>query len=347
MPTLADIAKIAGVGVMSVSRVVNGTRRVTPEVERKVRAAIERIGYVPNEAARILKGYRSRVLGLIVPDLSDPFFATCANAIQETAWDAGYMTLMAASGHSENLERRETEIMVQRKVAGLLVIPSGSQNEHFRAAREAGIPIVSFDRPMENVESDTLVVNNRDASAMLVEHLIEHGHENILCVADDEKVFTRAERVAGYTLAMRRAKLPIRVCLFGPMTGTLADQLSFALESNPVPTAIFAESNRIGVEVLRELRKRSLKIPDQIAFVGFDDFEAATLVDPAITVVRQPEVELGRKAASMLLARLSEKPPLGSVRTVLPTELIIRESCGCGRPQKPLQRTRAKKALKS
>lgn len=329
---------------MSVSRVVNGTRRVTPEVERRVRAAIERIGYVPNEAARILKGYRSRVLGLIVPDLADPFFATCANAIQETAWGGGYMTLMAASEHSENLERRETEIMIQRKVAGLLVIPSGSQNEHFRAAHEAGIPIVSFDRPLENVESDTLVVDNRDAAARLVEHLIEHGHKNILCVADDEKVFTRAERVAGYTLAMRRAKLPIRVCLFGPMTGSLTDQLSFALESNSVPTAIFAESNRVAVEVLRELRKRFIKVPDQMAFASFDDFEAATLIDPAITVVRQPEVEIGRKSASMLLARLGERPPSKSVRIVLPTELIIRESCGCGRRLKPPQRTRAKKA---
>src|ERR1035438_1067198 len=131
MATLSDVAKVAGVGVMSVSRVVNGSRRVTAETERKVRAAIERIGYEPNEAARVLKGQRARILGLIVPDLADPFFATCANAIQETAWNAGYMTLMAASAHREDIERHETEIMIQRQIAGLIVIPSGTQNDHF------------------------------------------------------------------------------------------------------------------------------------------------------------------------------------------------------------------------
>src|ERR1700734_2192928 len=130
MPTLADVAKLAGVGVMSVSRVVNGTRAVSPEVERKVRAAIKKIGYEPNEAARVLKGNRGSVIGLIVPDLSDPFYASCLNAMQETAWEAGYMTLVAASGHREDLERRETALMVQRRVAGLLAVPIGSQNDH-------------------------------------------------------------------------------------------------------------------------------------------------------------------------------------------------------------------------
>src|ERR1700677_2035826 len=133
MPTLADVAKIAGVGVMSVSGVVNGTRRVSPEVERKVRAAIGKIGYEPNEAARILKGHRAQVIGLIVPDLADPFFAICANAVQDAALEAGYMTLMSASGHREDVERQQTEIMMQRRVAGLLVIPSGTQNDHFAA----------------------------------------------------------------------------------------------------------------------------------------------------------------------------------------------------------------------
>ncbi len=120
---------------MSVSRVVNGTRRVSPDVERKVRAAIERIGYVPNEAARILKGNRGSVLGLIVPDLADQFFSTCCSAIQEAAWDAGYMTLMAASNHREQLERQETALMVQRRVAGLLSCPDRSAKRPFHLRR--------------------------------------------------------------------------------------------------------------------------------------------------------------------------------------------------------------------
>jgi LacI family transcriptional regulator len=329
MPTLADVAKVAGVGVMSVSRVVNGTRRVSPEIERKVRAAIERIGYEPNQAARILKGNRSRLLGLIVPELADPFFATCANAVQEAAWDAGFMTLMAASGHKEDRERRETEIMVQHRVAGLLIIPSGVQNDHFVAAQKSGTVIVSIDRPLVNVDADSLVVDNRAAADRVVQHLIDHGHRNVVCLADDEIIFTKTERVTGYLNAMRRSELSPRVCLVGPSTGSMSDQLSFVLESNPAPSAIFAASNLVAGALLRELQRRSITIPDQIALICFDDFDAATLIQPRITVVRQPTGEIGRQAALLLLQRLDSTIDTEKQHTVLATELVIRESCGC------------------
>jgi len=319
---------------MSVSRVVNGTRKVSPETERRVHAAIARIGYEPNEAARILKGHRGRLLGLIVPDLAHPFFATCANAIQQTAWEAGYLTLMAASAHREDVERRETEIMVQRQVAGLLVIPTGSQNNHFAEAMKSGVPVVSLDRPLERVEADALLVDNRSASVLVTEHLISHGHHHILCIADDEKIFTKAERVAGYSQAMRKAKIPIRVCLVGPMSGTLSEQLNFALNANPAPTAIFATSDVLAIDVLRELRKRSVRIPEKMALISFDDFNAATLVHPTVTAVRQPIVELGQKATTLLLDRLSKNGPYEVSRIVLPTELVIRESCGCKKHRK-------------
>lgn len=333
MPTLADVAKVAGVGVMSVSRVVNGSRRVSPEVERKVRAAIRRIGYEPNEAARILKGHRARVLGLIVPDLADPFFATCANAIQQTALEAGYMTLMAASGGRHDVERLQTQIMMQRHVAGLMVIPSGTHNEHFAAARKSGIPIVSLDRPLEHVESDTIMVDNRAAAAGVTEHLIRHGHKQILCISNDEQVFTKNERIAGYSEAMRRAKLPVQVCLSGPISGSLSDRFDFVLSSNSSLTAMFATSNLLAVQAIRELQKRSLQIPDQMALVAFDDFDAATLVRPTITVIRQPIAELGKQSAKMLLARLGSHSAADASKIVLRTELVIRQSCGCSEKQ--------------
>jgi LacI family transcriptional regulator len=329
MPTLADIAKIAGVGVMSVSRVVNGNRHVSPEVERKVRAAIEKIGYQPNEAARILKGNKSSVIGLIVPDLADPFFSTCCSVIQEAAWDAGYMTLMAASGHREELERRETELMVQRRIAGLIVAPIGSRNDHLAAAQRVGVPVVAIDRPIEHIESDSLIVDNMEASFRATQHLIQHGHKNILCVADDERIYTKTERVSGYSQAMREARLSPRVSIVGSAIASVADQVSFALESNLAPTAIFAASNMVGIDVLGYLQQRRVKIPNDIALICFDDFSAATLVSPAVTVVQQPVVELGQRAAQMLLTRLRTIVPAMPSRVVLPTQLIIRESCGC------------------
>jgi LacI family transcriptional regulator len=268
-------------------------------------------------------------LGLIVPDLADPFFASCVGAIQETAWEAGYMSLMAASGHREELERRETELMVQRSVAGLLVVPIGSRNDHFAAAQKAGVPVVAIDRPTAHVETDTITVDNLEASFGATRHLIEHGHRNIVCVADDERIYTKNERVLGYSKAMREAKLPARICIVGPMTGSVGDQLPFALESTPAPTAIFAASNHVGIDVLRFLQQRSIRMPEEIAFVCFDDFSAATLVSPTITVVQQPVVEIGQRAAQLMLNRLKAAPdtPLSNVK--LPTNLIIRQSCGC------------------
>jgi LacI family transcriptional regulator len=328
MPTLSDVAKVAGVGVMSVSRVVNGTRKVSSATERKVREAIERIGYEPNEAARMLKGQRAHVLGLIVPDLADPFFATCANAVHETAWKAGYLTLMAASFHNEEVERRETEIMLHHRVAGIVVIPSGSHNTHFAKASASNVPIVSLDRPLEGVDADVLIVDNRAASASATEHLIGHGHRQILCIADDEKIFTKSERVAGYSQAMRSADLPIRVVPVGPISGPLHDQLNYALHSNPSPTAIFATSDVLAIEVLKELQQRCITVSAQMALISFDDFDAAKLVRPAITVVRQPVVELARRAASLLLDRVKAATTKPS-RIMLQTQLILRESCGC------------------
>lgn len=329
MPTLVDVAKVAGVGVMSVSRVVNGTRRVSPEVERKVWAAIKKIGYEPNEAARILKGNRGSVLGLIVPDLADPFFAACVGAIQETAWRAGYMTLMAASGHREDVERRETELMVQRRVAGLVVVAIGSQNDHFAAAQTAGVPVVAIDRPVTHVETDTVTVDNLEASMNATRHLIEHGHREIVCVADDERIYTKNQRVLGYSKAMRDANLPVRVCVVGPITGPITEQLPVFLDSKPRPTAIFAASNHVGIDVLRFLQERSVKIPDDLALVCFDDFDAATLVSPTITVVQQPVSEIGQRGAEMMLERLKNSSDTSASHVTLPTRFIIRRSCGC------------------
>jgi LacI family transcriptional regulator len=330
MPTLSDVAKIAGVGVMSVSRVVNGSRRVSPEVERKVRAAIEKIGYRPNEAARILKGNRSTVLGLIVPDLADPFFSAYCSAIQEAAWDAGYMMLIAASAHREGLERRDTDVMVQRRVAGLIVCPIGSHNDHFLAAQNAGLPLVAIDRPIEHVETDSITVDNLEASFQATQHLIGHGHRIILCVADDERIHTKLQRVSGYSKAMQEARLSPRVCIVGHVTGTVAEQMALLLQSNQAPTAIFAASNHVGMDVLRYLQEKKVNIPGDIALICFDDFSAATLVSPAITVIQQPVAELGKTAAHTMLNRLrlpSAKEPPSAI--MLQTRLIIRKSCGC------------------
>jgi len=330
VPTLADVAKVAGVGVMSVSRVVNGTRKVSVETEKKVRAAIRRIGYEPSEAAKILKGHRAHVLGLIVPDIADPFFAVCANVIQLAAREAGYMTLMVASDHQATIEKQQAELMMQRQIAGLITVPMVADTDYFVRGRASGLPIVAMDRPLSDADADAVIVDNRDASMRMVEHLLQHGHRNILCVTDEEKIFTRLERLTGYTQCMHKAGLNTRICMVGPVSGTFAEQFPSILATEPRPTAIFALNDLLAVEVIRHLRHTHVKIGHDMAVVGFDDFDAATLIIPRITVVRQPVVEMGRQAVSMLLQRIEGRSTEPGKHTVLKTELIIRESCGCG-----------------
>jgi LacI family transcriptional regulator len=257
---------------------------------------------------------------------------------------------MAASDHREEIERQDILTMVQRKVAGLLVVPSGFQIDHFSVARRNAIPIVAFDRPIRSVEADTLTVDNRAAAARATQHLIDHGHRNIMCVrrTDDDALYTRTERIAGYSEVMAHAKYPVRFCYMpGDLSGPGNNQLELVLNSSPMPTALFAVDNVVAVEVLRELQRRSIRIPEEIAVIAFDDFDAATLIRPSITVVRQPVVQIGREAAALLLARIDGDTASSSVplHTVLPTELVIRESCGCGTQRIDTDRRDARNAL--
>jgi LacI family transcriptional regulator len=338
MPTLADVAKIAGVGVMSVSRVVNGTRKVSKDTEERVLEAIRRIGYEPNEAARMLKGHRARVLGLIVPDLADPFYAVLANAVQETAREAGYMTLLVASGHQVTVERQQVELMLQRQVSGLIVIPSGRDNDFYLHALKQKVPIVSVDRPLESIDVDSVMVNNREATVKAMKHLLEHGHRNILYLTDEEIILTKRERLAGYYDAIRKAKLHPQICVVGPTAGPARESLPALLASKPTITAIFASSDLLAIAALKELSRLKVQIPQQIALIGFDDFDAATLTTPTITVVAQPVVELGRKAVSLLLQRVVSGKTEDPAQVVLDTTFLIRESCGCGCEAKPSKR---------
>ena len=160
-PTITDVAQEAGVAIMTVSRVVNGGSYVSPATEKRVRAAIRRLGYTPNEAARMLKGQRARMIGLVVPDLADSFFATCANAVQEVAGTHGYMTLIVTSERSVERESNEIAMMAARRIAGLLIVPSREDaDRRLRELQQSEIPLVAMDRTLDGVEAGQVIVEN-------------------------------------------------------------------------------------------------------------------------------------------------------------------------------------------
>ena len=319
-------------GVQTVSRVLNGGSYVKVSTAERIRQAIARLGYEPNEAARMLKGQKARIIGLIVPDLADPFFAICTNAVQQTLARDGYMTLVLSSERSIEFEAHELSMMAARNVAALLVVPShASSAKALLALSKSGLPIVSIDRTLENTGCAEVTVQNEEGAEEAVNHLINHGYKQILCLGYDGEFSSISDRIAGYERAMRAAGLKADV-----LAPASPDEIPFLLaqrlNSGKRPRAIFCLNNVTTISAIRVLQRLKVSIPDTVALVGFDDFDLASLLRVTVTTVRQPVSELGHRAAQLALQWLRDTESSAKwkkTKLVLPTELILRRSCGC------------------
>lgn len=330
-PTLADVAKKAGVGVMTVSRVINKHPSVSAGMRKKILAAIDEVGYMPNEAARLLKGGRSRTIGLIVPDLSDSFFAACAHKVQEVARSHGFLALVVSSDRDQQLELKEAELMASQHVAGVVVVPSGQDDRQLISIFGESTPIIAMDRPLSRVQADAVVAENRGGTEEAVLHLLDHGHKQIVCVGYDRDVYTVRERVDAYRSIMRSAVLTPRVYDNLATLDQVQALLLHLLKGNDRPTAIFALNHRTSVHVLQSLQKTRFRVPKDIALVGFDDVDLASVLTPPLTTVSQSAANLGFRAATLLFERIENRADsvFTGAKIVLPTKLIVRGSCGC------------------
>lgn len=327
--TLADVAREAGVGPMTVSRMINGHPYVAEETARRVREAIQKLDYRPNHAARILTGKLSRSLGLIVPDISDTFFSIVSHAVQETARESGYLVWLAASGDDPAVEAAQVEMMTHHPVDGILLVPADSRSHHLKTIVTGTIPIVTIDRPMEVATTDSVGVENRAGAQIAVDHLVQHGYQKIACITANAHLVTIKERIAGYNESMRRAKLqPHReINLPGPESATHA--IRDLLASPHRPQALFTANNAATIWVIEALKKLGISMGDEIALLGFDDVDFFSLITPSVTAIHQPASELGNVSARLLLQRIRGELKTSSVRTILPVTLTLRESCGC------------------
>jgi LacI family transcriptional regulator len=331
-PTIREVAKLARVGLMTVSRVINDHPSVRPSTRKKVEAAIAQLGYRQNEAARMMKGQRAKMIGLIVPDLSDTFFASCVHTVQHIARMHGYMTLVVSSERDADLEFQQAELMASRMVSGLLIVTSThSGDERLRHLQSTGLAIVAFDRPLPGADTDCVVVENRAGAEEATQHLIQHGHRRIVCVGYDEDTYTIHERVQGYTHQMNASGLKPQIALGLLTLDGVREWLSGVLASKNRPTAIFSLNHRTSIFLLQALAERHVHIPQDMAIVGFDDFDLAAVVSPPLTTVAQSPVELARRAMALLLERIQRAKsdtPSSPAKILLPTKLMIRSSCG-------------------
>jgi LacI family transcriptional regulator len=327
---MSDVARLAGVGTMTVSRVLSGAVPVSAETAQRVQTAIEQLKYRPNELARAFRGQRSKTIGLIIPYLYDPFFANCAHAVTTVAKEHGYSVIITTSNEDPDTEYAEAEQMLQRHVDGLVVIPAHRRQSRLTRALFGKTPVVTFDRPVSDPALDVVLVQNTAGSRRIIQHLIEHGHQRIAFMGLSRNLFTINARFLGYRRALQDAGLQ-EDGFFGceSQEDTLLAVKEKLRGTNP-PTGIFTSNTLATRYVLRALLNLGIKIPNDIAFVGFDDFDMAEFTSPPLTVVRQPAQEMGRVATGLLFDRIArdELPQTGN-RIVLPVEIVLRRSCGC------------------
>jgi LacI family transcriptional regulator, galactose operon repressor len=322
---MKDVAARAGVGLKTVSRVVNEEPGVTPDTAARVQAAIEALGFRRNDSARLLRTRRTASVGLVLEDLADPFYASLSRAVEDVARAHGALLF---TGSSAEDPRREQELVLAfcaRRVDGLVVVPAGDDHRYLSPEIEAGVATVFVDRPAGRLDADVVLTDNAGGARDGVAHLIAHGHRRIGFIGDQPGIHTAGERLRGYREAMAAAGLEVRPDWYA-MGPTIPDRVQAALAamlSGPEPvTALFAGNNRVTVTAVRVLSAQ----PRPVALVGFDDFELADLLDPPVTVVAQDAPGMGRSAAQLLFRRLDGIAPQEPARVLLPARVIARGS---------------------
>ncbi|ESQ01272.1 LacI family transcriptional regulator [Streptomyces sp. CHA1] len=323
-PTMKDVAARAGVGLKTVSRVVNSEPGVTVETERRVREAIDALGFRRNDSARVLRKGRTASVGLILEDLADPFYGPLSRAVEEVARAHGALLINGSSAEDPERERELALALCARRVDGLVVIPAGEDHRYLEPEIAAGVATVFVDRPAGGIEADAVLSDNAGGAREGVAHLLAHGHRRIGFIGDLPHIHTAAERLRGYREAMAEAGTPVdeRWVSMGPTGAERVTAEAARLLSGPEPvTALFAGNNRVTVTALRVLADRE----EPVALVGFDDIELGDLLRPGVTVVAQDAALIGRTAADLLFGRL-EGEPARARRVELPTRLIVRGS---------------------
>ncbi|MFE5406327.1 LacI family DNA-binding transcriptional regulator [Streptomyces sp. NPDC056580] len=326
-PTLADVAREVGVSAKTVSRVLNEDGPVSAQTREQVLAAVAKLGFQPNLMARNIRvGGPDTTIGLIIPDLANPFFGAVARAIEDTLRERGLTLLVGSSADDPDRERALTDKFLARRVSILIVVPSvGADHSHLKSHRAVGLPVVFLDRPGVGLTTDSIVSSNRAGAHDGVAHLIAHRHRRIGFIGDlPLKLYTRRERLAGYRSALQEAGIPYDRSLVTNAHDQQGAEVATSelLDLADPPTALFAGNNIVAMGIVAELARSKRK---HVAVVAFDDVSLAGVLEPALTVVAQDPEEIGRTAATTALARLDGDRTRARTLTV-PTRLIVRGS---------------------
>lgn len=322
--TMKDVAALAGVGVKTVSRVVNGERHVSEETRQVVERAIAQLRFQRNDSAASLRHGQTQTIGLIVEDISEPIQSSIARAVERVAREEHTLLFTASSSDDPEREREMTLSLISRRVDGLIIIPSPFDHGFLQAEMSAGLPVVFADRPPNGLTADVVLADNRGGARTGTMHLISHGHRRIAFIGDPETVHTGRERLAGYRDALADAGVPFDPSLvfLGPPDPERSDAaLRSALERAEPATALFTGNSLNTIATLRSPAAHST----QIAHVAFDEIDLSDLLRRPLTVVAQDTAAMGEASARLLFDRL--RGVGGPARTMeLATRLIVRST---------------------
>jgi LacI family transcriptional regulator, galactose operon repressor len=324
--TLRDVARHAGVASSTISRYLNGGLHLPAQTRNRVRAAIAQLNYRPNVLARSLQSGRSHILGLIVPDLANPFFACVAEAAAAAAYRESYSILLCATGNDPEREAHYVNLLTGGQLDGLIYLGAHRRNLTLETIRRKELPVVIVDEEVEGVAGGRVFVENRRGGYLATAHLLHLGHRDIAFIGGEADLLTTVERRLGYEEALCERGLnprPDRIIL-GEYTTQFGARATGELLTGSAPTAIFAASDVVAIGVLQTARQMGLNVPEDLSLVGFDDVPIAEMLAPPLTTVWQPAEDLGRAAILMLVRHLRDRVPL--VPETLGVRLRIRGS---------------------
>ncbi|MDU5145250.1 MAG: LacI family DNA-binding transcriptional regulator [Paenibacillus dendritiformis] len=332
MATIYDIAKKANVSAMTVSRVINNTGRVSEKTRDKVKQVMEEMRYIPNSVARCLVTQESKIVSLLITDITNPFFTTMARGAEDAAMRHGYRLMFGNSDESFSKEKDYVEMILSMRVDGVLFAPSGDQSkEHLEWLQRQNVPFVLLDREVPGIDCDAVLGDSRDGAKRMVAEMIRYGHRRIALVNGAQDVSTARERQAGYVEALQEAGIEFDESLVMQTSYSREQDLSVAhwmeLAPEARPTAIFAANNMLALTVLQSVRSLGLRVPEDLSIACFDDFGWVEEANPFFSVASQPAYEFGEQGMQLLLDRIKnreEKPR----QIVLPCDILMRQSVG-------------------
>jgi LacI family transcriptional regulator len=327
------VARRARVSASTVSRFLNGKKRVAAATERRILSSVAALGYAPNRVARSLRLSRTSTLGMLIPDNANPFFSGLVRGAEDAARAAGFALMLFNTGEDRDQERAHLETLQALRCDGVLLIaaPEGpDEAARWAVLRRLAVPVVAVDRAVP-LPVDTVVADNAGGGAQAARHLLGLGHRRMGLVSVDYDVATHRQRRAGFVRALaaagvaRRPEHELRVPLTVEDGRAAAERL---LAAPSPPTALFVTSNALSIGAIAGVQARGLRCPEDLAVIGYDSYDWQEVFRPRLTTVEQPAYSMGQRAAALLAGRITGSVSGPPVKVVLDTKLVVRESAG-------------------